>query len=182
MKPSDAFNFFILHGEQVRILFDARSAAVPTSRTTVLKLCWPWFSMQRLIRGGTFDWMISKKFSPSKRESGPGPDGFPYSVYRSAGGIDARFPFAAYQACLQGAALSTGFGVSRTVFIPKSSNVDTRERIIRSPNTLRPLTLCNCDCKVIIAAMCFVLRRFSIECIHPSQRCVTQRIMTDNIF
>ena len=74
------------------------------------------------------------------------------------------------------------FGVSRTVFIPKSTKVDTRGLITRSPNTLRPLTLRNCDCKVIFAAMCFVLPRFSIECIHPSQRCVTQRIMTDNIF
>ena len=26
------------------------------------------------------------------------------------------------------------------------------------------------------------LRRYSIECIHPSPRCITQRIMTDNIF
>ena len=30
--------------------------------------------------------------------------------------------------------------------------------------------------------MCSVLSGFSVECIHPSQRCVTQRIMTDNIF
>ena len=35
--------------------------------------------------------------------------------------------------------------------------------IFRAPKTLRFLTLCNCDCKVI-TAVCFGLRRYSIEC------------------
>ena len=30
--------------------------------------------------------------------------------------------------------------------------------------------------------MCYGLRMCSIECIHPSQRCVTQRVVTRNIF
>ena len=84
--------------------------------------------------------------------------------------------------CLQGAALPTGFGGSRTVFIPRYTDVDAEGIIIRSLEALRPLTQCNCDCKVIIAGMCHGLRRHYIECIHPSQRCVTQRITTDNIF
>ena len=44
------------------------------------------------------------------------------------------------------------------------------------------LSLCNCDCKVITCAVCVGLQEYSIECIRLSQRCVTQRIMTDNIF
>ena len=44
----------------------------------------------------------------SKRESAPGPDGLPYSVYRSAGGTGAKFLSAAYQATLQGTALPEG--------------------------------------------------------------------------
>ena len=36
--------------------------------------------------------------------------------------------------------------------------------------------------KMIDAAMCSSLRRYSIECVHPLQRCVTLRITTDNIF
>ena len=36
--------------------------------------------------------------------------------------------------------------------------------IFRAPETLRSLTRCNCVCKVITAAMCFGLRRNSIEC------------------
>ena len=83
---------------------------------------------------------------------------------------------------LQGAALPAGFGASRTVFIPTSHEIDAKGLIIRSPETLRPLTLCNCDCKVLTASMCSGLGRYSIECIQPSQRCVTQRSMTDNIF
>ena len=54
----------------------------------------------------------------SKRESAPGADGLPSSVYSSAGGIGAKVLFAAYQACLQGTALPAGFGASRTVFNP----------------------------------------------------------------
>ena len=65
---------------------------------------------------------------------------------------------------------------------PKSSEVDAQGLIIRSPEALRPLTLCRCDREVITAAMCSGLRRYSIECVHPPQICVVQRIMTDNIF
>ena len=64
----------------------------------------------------------------SKRESASGPDGTSCSVYRSAG--------------------------DRTLFIPKSSEVDDQGRIIRAPDALRPLILCNRDRKVITAPMC----------------------------
>ena len=77
---------------------------------------------------------------------------------------------------------SQGFGASRRVFIPKTVKVNAQGLLIRSPDSLRRLTLCNYDCKILTAAMCSGLRGFSVECIHPSQRCVTQRIMTDNIF
>ena len=59
----------------------------------------------------------------SERESASAPDGSPCSLYRSAGGIGARFLFASYQSCLQGPSLPVGFGDNRTVFIPKSSEV-----------------------------------------------------------
>ena len=38
----------------------------------------------------------------SKRESAPGPDWFPYSVYRSAGGVGAKFPCATTKRCSWG--------------------------------------------------------------------------------
>ena len=52
---------------------------------------------------------------------------------------------------------------------PVSSEVDAKGLLIRSPEALRSLTLCNCDCEVINAAMCSGLRRYAIECVHPSQ-------------
>ena len=39
------------------------------------------------------------------------------------------------------------FAASRSVFILKTSTIDDNGRIVRSPAALRPLTLCNCDCK-----------------------------------
>ena len=159
-------------------VFSARNADFPNDRAeTTLAFVQPAPPDLRWnIRLDEFEELLA-----SKRESASGPDGLPNSVNRSGGGIGAKILFAAYQACLQGAALPAGFGVSRTVYISKSTEVDAQGRI-RSPETLRLLTSCNCDRKVITAAMCFGLRRYSIECIHNSQRCVTQRIMTDNIF
>ena len=45
--------------------------------------------------------------------------------------LAATFLFAAYQACLQGAVLPSVFGASRTVFIPKSTEVDAQGLVIR---------------------------------------------------
>ena len=72
---------------------------------------------------------------------------FPKSIYRCAGGSGSRFLFDAYRCVLEGGAVSTHFGGSRTVFIPKSSTAEDFGLIVRSPDALRPLTLCNCDCK-----------------------------------
>ena len=53
---------------------------------------------------------------------------------------------------------------------------------MRSPDASRPLTLCNCDCKIITTVICFGLRWPTIRCIHPAQRCISTTQMTDNIF
>ena len=74
------------------------------------------------------------------------------------------------------------FAASRTVFIPKSSDVDTNGCIVRSPETLRPLTYCNGDCKIITTAICRGFHWHTTRCIHPSQRCISSRQMTDKIF
>ena len=44
------------------------------------------------------------------------------------------------------------FAESRTVFIPETSDTDNHGRVIRSLDAFRPLTLCNCDCKVLTSA------------------------------
>ena len=68
------------------------------------------------------------------------------------------------------------------IFIPKTSDIDDNGRIIRSPEALRPLTLCNCDCKLLTSAICRGLHWYTMRCIHPSQRCISSRQTTDNIF
>ena len=115
-----------------------------------------------------------------KKDSAPGPDGIPYGVY--AGGLGSKFLFHAYKAVLEGSAIPDCFAESRTIFIPKTSDIDDLGRIIRSPDALRPLTLCNCDCKLITSAICRGLHWYTTRCIHPTQRCISSRQMTDNIF
>ena len=44
---------------------------------------------------------------------------------------------------MDGGSVSTHFAASRTVVISKSSTVDDNGLIVRSPDALRPLTLCD---------------------------------------
>ena len=118
----------------------------------------------------------------SKKDSAPGPDGIPYGIYRCAGGLGSKFLFHAYQAVLEGRNIPTCFAERRTVFIPTTSDTDDLGRIIRSPDALPPLTLCNSDCKILTSAICRGLHWYTMRCIHTSQRCISSRQMTDNIF
>ena len=78
-----------------------------------------------------------------KKDSAPGLDGIPYGAYRCAGGLGSKFLFNAKRAVLEGSTIPDCFVESRTVSIPKTSDIDDSGRIIRSPDALRPLTLCN---------------------------------------
>ena len=68
------------------------------------------------------------------------------------------------------------------MFIPKTSEIDNNGRIVRTPEALRPLTLCNCDCKILTMAICRGLHWYTMRCIHPSQRCISSRQKADKIF
>ena len=75
------------------------------------------------------------------------------------------------------------FAASRTVFIPKSSIVDDNGLIVRSPDALRPLTLCNCDCEITTVTICFALHKCSIKLsTWRSDASLPDRPMTHNIF
>ena len=90
----------------------------------------------------------------AKKESAPGPDGIPYSLHRCGEGLGSQFLFNAYKHVLE-VVLSLRFSSKvRTIFIPKYSDVDNGWRIVRSPEALRPLTLINCDCKILTKAIC----------------------------
>ena len=86
--------------------------------------------------------------------------------------------FSAYKHVLEGGTTPAHFAESRTVFIPKSSHIDNDGRIVRSPEALRPLTLCKWDC----TGNCRGLHWYIMRCTHPSQRCISSRQMTVNIF
>ena len=131
-------------------------------------------------------WEVDKsefdELMATKKESAPGLDGIPYSFYRCAGALGSQVLFNAYTPVLEGGTIPALLAESRTLFIPKSSEVDNNGRIVRSPESLRPLTWCNCDCKILTTAICGSLRWYTMRCIHPSQRCISSRLMTDDIF
>ena len=65
---------------------------------------------------------------------------------------------------------------------PESCTLDDQGRIVRSPDALRLLTLCNCDCETLNTAICSGPHQYSVNCVHPAQRCVCVREMLENIF
>ena len=67
-------------------------------------------------------------------------------------------------------------------FIPKSTDVDDNGLKVRSPDGLRPLTLSNCDCKIITTAIFCGLHTYTIRKKKTAQRCTSSREMTDKIF
>ena len=95
--------------------------------------------------------------------------------------LGSRILFCAYKHLLEDGTTPAHFVGSRTVFIPKSSDIDDNGRIVRSREALRPLTLCNCDCNILTTAICRGLHWYTMRCVQPSQRCISSRQMTDNI-
>ena len=124
-----------------------------------------------------FDELIARK-----KGSAPGPDGIPCGAYKCAQNVGSQFLFNAYRVLLEGGTVPDHFAESGTVFIPMTTDIDDNGRIIRSPDALRPLTLRNCDCKLLTFAICRGLHWNTMRCIHPSQRCISSRQLTDNIF
>ena len=70
--------------------------------------------------------------------------GLPYNVYRCAGGVGSSFVQGVHGSAVGG----------RIVFIPKSCAPYGNSRIVRSPEAVRRLTLCKCECKVFTIALC----------------------------
>ena len=124
-------------------------------------------------------WTIDKtefdELIAMKKDSAPGPDVIPYGACRCVGGLGSQFLFNAYRSLLED-------GTVPEHIISKTSDIDDNGRIIRSPDALRPLTLCNCDCKLFTSDICRGLHWHTMRCINTSQRCISSRHMTNNIF
>ena len=59
-------------------------------------------------------------------------------------GIGARMLFAAYQSLYAVASPLQAFAERKTVFVPNTNDADEHGGVIRSPEALHSLTLCNC--------------------------------------
>ena len=103
-----------------------------------------------------FDEMIA-----AKKESSPGPDGF----QKVSTGVRVGWGLTS---CL------TLLNVCMRVALCPYASLRAGPFSFPKSYAVRPLTLCDCDCKIITTAICFGLHRYSIRCIH--------RQMTDNIF
>ena len=112
-------------------------------------------------------WQIDRhelhEMMATKEESAPCPDGIPKSICRCGGVLGSQFLFNAYKHVLEGGAIPAQFAASRTVFIPNSSDVDNNGLIVRLPNAPRPLTLCNCDCKILTTVICRGLHWYTMR-------------------
>ena len=86
-----------------------------------------------IVDNNEFDELMATK------ESAPGRDGITYSFYRCAGRLGSQVLFNAYKHVVEGGTIPALFTESRTVFIPKSSDVDNHGRIVRSPEVLAPI-------------------------------------------
>ena len=109
------------------------------------------------------------------------PDGIAYDACTCAGDLDSQFFLKLINISWKEIPFLS-FAESSTKLISKTSDIDDNGMIIRILDVVRPLTLCNCDCKLLHTAICRGLHWYTMICIHPSQRCISSRQMTDNIF
>ena len=72
-----------------------------------------------------------------KKDSALGPGGIPYGAYRCVGGLARNSSLNAYSALWEGNTVPEYFAESRTVLIPKTSDIDDNGRISRSFDALR---------------------------------------------
>ena len=107
-------------------------------------------------------------FEQQRKNLPPGPDGIPCGIHRCAGGSGSPILFKAHTYVVEGGSVHTHIlAASRTVFIPKSSIVDDKGLIGRSPDAL--------DCKIITTAICCGLHKHSNRCYYTAQRCVSAK-------
>ena len=102
----------------------------------------------------------------AKKESAPGPDGWPHSVSRCVGESISNCFFTSNIQLLDGIFFfpPSSFVVSRQALLPKSIVDDDQDRLVRSLGALRTLTLCICESQILTTVLCFGLRQYFISC------------------
>ena len=101
-----------------------------------------------------------------KEDSALGLDGTSHGVYRCAGGLGSKFLYRAYQAVLEGRNIPECLPKIGPSLSPRRLTSMTFGRNLRSLDALRPLSLCNFDCKLVTSAICRGLHWYTMRCIH----------------
>ncbi len=116
------------------------------------------------------------------RDSAPGPDGIPYSAWRTAGPAFYDIMFSAFSSFISGACLPEGFNACNLAFIPKGDDPHDDRLVARTPATTRPISLSNTDNKFFALAINRPLAEAARVTVHPRQRGFVQgRSLVDNV-
>jgi hypothetical protein len=112
----------------------------------------------------------------SCKESAPGPDGIPYIVYKKLWNITGDFIHKAWLHSVHTNKLPTSHAESVITILPKEG------KDLSKIKNWRPITLSNCDAKLITKALALRMAKILNEIVDPSQTAyVPGRSVMDNI-
>ena len=110
------------------------------------------------------------------KDSAPGPDGIPYSVYKKYWSLTGQIILEAWKYSLEVGKLPPSHLESAITLLPKEGK-DTKDI-----KNWRPITLSNCDSKIITKALAIKTSKVLESIIDPSQTAyVPGRSITDNL-
>ena len=116
----------------------------------------------------------------SRVDSGPGPDGIPYSVYGLLGGRGLDLMYSAYLDLLDYRQVPDGFCDALLALLPKGEKENDAQGAARSARDIRPLSLGNTDAKMV--AFLLAVGFFSLQSrLEVAQKCVKGRSMALNV-
>jgi len=110
------------------------------------------------------------------KDSAPGPDGIPYSIYKSYWNISGPIILEAWKYSVEKQNLPPSHYESTITLLPKEG------KDLRDIKNWRPITLSNCDAKIITKALSMKLSKVLDSIIDPSQTAyVPGRSVADNL-
>ena len=114
--------------------------------------------------------------------SAPGPDGVSYRTWKACGREAHDILYESCLEILRGGTAPVWFNSARVVFIPKTGDEEYCGSVAAEPGHLRPLSLSNCDHKLVCVAVCCSLRRICDDTVHEAQRGFRKgKQLTDNV-
>ena len=123
-----------------------------------------------------------ENFISCPKLSFPGPDGIPFIAYKAAGTISAVVLEEVGGELRSGRAIGYDFNFSSLVFAPKGERNSDSVEVVRKASETRPISLQNCDRKIIAAVHGRKLTPAMMEGACPSQRgFAPKRTLTQNV-